>query len=92
MILGKIIERRIKEIGITKAEFARRIDTTRQNVNGIIRKESMDTSLLAKIGKVLKHDFFQYIDRPYKDDLRNRRRVLLIVDVPEGDDLPDLNK
>jgi transcriptional regulator with XRE-family HTH domain len=56
--LGQMIDDRLKAIGMTKAEFGRRISTSRQNVSLILRKESMDTKLLQKISVVLDHDFF----------------------------------
>lgn len=56
--LGQMIAARLKAIGMTKAEFGRRISTSRQNVSLILKKESMDTKLLRKISEVLDHDFF----------------------------------
>ena len=62
--LGKIIEAKLSEIGMTKAEFGRRIGTSRQNVSLIIGKESFNTEQLAKICEVLRYDFFDHIERP----------------------------
>ena len=59
--IGSEIERRLIEMGMTKAEFGRRIITSRQNVSLILQKESMDTAALHKICRVLDHNFFQYI-------------------------------
>jgi transcriptional regulator with XRE-family HTH domain len=61
--LGQMIDDRLKVIGMTKAEFGRRINTSRQNVSLILRKESMDTKLLQKISVVLDHDFFSDLSR-----------------------------
>lgn len=58
--IGQMIRKRIKEVGMTKSEFSRRIDTSPQNVYGIFKRESCDTLLLQKIGKVLNYDFFQH--------------------------------
>ena len=58
--IGRLIEKRIKEVGMTKAEFGRRINTSRQNVNTLLRKESLDTELLWRISEVLNFDFFQF--------------------------------
>lgn len=57
--VGKLIEMRMDELGMTKAEFARRIGTTRQNVNSLLNKPSMDTAYLHRIGKALNYDFFR---------------------------------
>lgn len=58
------IGNQIKEIFDTKdltvSEFARRIDTSRENVYGIFKRKSIDTNLLIKISTVLDHNFFQY--------------------------------
>lgn len=47
-------------MGMTKAEFGRRINTSRQNVNSLLRKASLDTAHLLRIGEALKYDFFQH--------------------------------
>lgn len=56
--VGKLVEERIKELGMTKAEFGRRINTSRQNVNTLLRKDSMDACLLFQISKILNFNFF----------------------------------
>ncbi|MCK4661867.1 MAG: helix-turn-helix transcriptional regulator [Bacteroidales bacterium] len=58
--MGIIIKQRVDELGISKAEFARRINTTSQNIYGIFKRKSIDTNLLIKISQVLNHNFFQY--------------------------------
>jgi transcriptional regulator with XRE-family HTH domain len=57
--LGKLIAHRLEEIGMTKAEFARRISCSRQNVSILLGKESFDTKQLMRMGEVLGTDFFQ---------------------------------
>lgn len=57
--LGEMISKRLEEIGMTKAEFGRRIHCSRQNVSVILKKESYDTRQLMQIGEVLEMDFFQ---------------------------------
>ena len=59
--IGKLIEKQLKETGMTKSEFARRINKSRQNVDHILKRKSVDTELLECISKVLSHDFFQYL-------------------------------
>ena len=51
--IGEMIDARLKEIGMTKAEFGRRLDTSRQNVNTIVKKSSLDAILLVRISSVL---------------------------------------
>jgi hypothetical protein len=56
--VGKAINRRFKELGISKAEFGRRINKTPQNIADIFERESVDTQLLADISDALKFNFF----------------------------------
>lgn len=58
--IGHIIRDVVKEKGLSVTEFGRRINTHRRNVYDIFERQSVDTSLLIKIGKVLGHDFFSY--------------------------------
>ena len=56
--IGKKIREAVKKSGMSVTEFAERINYSRRNIYSIFVKESMDTSLLAKISEVLKQDFF----------------------------------
>ncbi len=56
--IGNLIDEKIKERGITKAEFGRRICTSRQNISTLLKKESLDASLLYKISIILDFNFF----------------------------------
>ena len=49
--------------GMTVSEFARRINTSRENVYGIFRRQTLDTGLLLRIRNVLEHDFFSYYNK-----------------------------
>ncbi len=44
--IGSIIKEKLKGKGFTVSEFARRINTNRNNVYDIFQRESIDTSLL----------------------------------------------
>ena len=56
--IGKQIEEVLNSKGFTVAEFARRINKSRENVYSIFKRKTMDTGLLQKIGSVLEYDFF----------------------------------
>jgi transcriptional regulator with XRE-family HTH domain len=56
--LGLAIEQRINELGISKAEFGRRIGTSKQNVTSILRKQSMDTDSVCRYNDALGCNFF----------------------------------
>ena len=58
--IGKIISKTLAERGMNKSEFARRINKTRQNVDDILLRESLDTNLMLSVSNVLEHDLFQY--------------------------------
>lgn len=56
--IGKIILERVTELGMNKSEFARRINKSRQNVQDIFQRESIDSNLLLNISRVLNYNFF----------------------------------
>lgn len=58
--IGKLIGKKIKEIGLTKSEFGRRINVTPQSTHYILGKPSIDTELLLRISHALDYDFFQH--------------------------------
>jgi transcriptional regulator with XRE-family HTH domain len=59
--IGKLILEKLKERGISKSEFARKVNKSRQNVQDVFKRESLDTHLLAEIGEVLDFDFFSLL-------------------------------
>lgn len=64
--IGKLIETELRRQERTVAWFARNLYCERTNVYDIFRRESIDTELLLRISRVLKHDFFSY----YRDELQ----------------------
>lgn len=59
--VGKIVLNKLKEKGMKKSEFARRINKSRQNVQDIFKRQSLDTHLLLDICKVLDYNFFEIL-------------------------------
>lgn len=59
--LGKLILAKLKEKKVSKSEFARRINKSRQNVQDIFKRESLDTNLLLEINKALNFNFFEVL-------------------------------
>jgi transcriptional regulator with XRE-family HTH domain len=59
--VGKLVLDKLKERGMKKSEFARRINKSRQNVQDIFKRESLDTHLLFDISKVLEFNFFEIL-------------------------------
>jgi transcriptional regulator with XRE-family HTH domain len=61
--IGEKIKARAKELRMGPTELAKHISTSKQNVYGIYKRESIDTELLQKISKALGVDFFcHYFD------------------------------
>lgn len=58
--IGQLIENVFNEKKITKAEFARRIYTSRQNITTLFNRADIDVKQLLTIGKALDYDFFQH--------------------------------
>ncbi len=48
-----------KANGLSVTAFAKKIHTSRRNVYMIFGRATIDTGLLARISKVLGHDFFR---------------------------------
>jgi transcriptional regulator with XRE-family HTH domain len=62
--IGEKIRLRAKELRIGPTELARQISTSKQNVYGIYKRESIDTELLQKLSRALNQDFFYYYIDP----------------------------
>ncbi len=56
--VGKIIEQKFKESGLTKKAFADKINLSQRHLYTIFSKNSVDTGLLMRISEVLNYDFF----------------------------------
>jgi len=56
--IGKKIKEEVYKQGLSITGFARKINRSRNVVYDIFERESVDTDLLNKIGKVLSCDFF----------------------------------
>ena len=57
--IGQLIKERVDACNMEVTEFAKAIDRERSNVYDIFKRDSIDTNLLKKIGRVLEYDFFQ---------------------------------
>ena len=62
--IGEEIQKEMENQKIGATVMAKKIDTNRRRIYRILEKNSIDTDLLFKVSKVLKHDFFKlYSDR-----------------------------
>lgn len=62
--IGERIKQRARELRIGPTELGRMINTSKQNIYGIFKRESIDTALLEKLGKALRYDFFTLYINP----------------------------
>ncbi len=62
--IGEKIKERSKELRIGPTELAKIVSTSKQNIYGIFKRESIDTSLLQKFCKALNYDFFTFYINP----------------------------
>ncbi len=82
MHIGKKIEEVTKERGMTKAELARRVHTSRQNINTVLKKENLDTGLIKKFGRALNYDFFQHFTNAQPKEETGGITVHIVFEVP----------
>ena len=76
--VGEKIKARAKELRIGSTELAKSINTSKQNIYGIFKRESIDTDLLQKFCKVLKYDFFTLFSNqklPPNNDKKGRSYI-----------------
>ena len=78
--IGRLIEKRVKELGMAKAEFARRINRSPQNVNDLFKRKSVDSEFLSEISKVLDFNFFTLLS---EDDPGAKPEPVLESKAPE---------
>lgn len=77
MKIGEEIYQNVQARGMTVSAFAHALPTTRQNAYKIFKKSNIDIQMLARISRVLEHDFFQdlsesmHFERPDCDDAGN---------------------
>ena len=58
--IGKLIEKRVRETGISNSQFALLMNCHRTTVNNIYKQSTIDLAKLQKICKVLDYDFFKH--------------------------------
>lgn len=56
--VGEVIKKRIEELNMTKSEFGRRAGISQQHVNRVLERETMETSKLVKICRILDINIF----------------------------------
>lgn len=80
--IGEKIQEIKDLIGMNNAELAKRLHTSRQNVARILSLDSIDTSQLYKISKILNHDFFQYYQiEPRQQNVDKKAKILIELEL-----------
>jgi transcriptional regulator with XRE-family HTH domain len=75
--LGKKIEEVLKDRKMSVADFAKKINTNRNNVYDIFKRKSIDTELLYKISKILSYNFFElFITAKESDKILMEKHVI----------------
>ena len=87
--IGQKIQEIAKQHRISTTMLAEMVSTSRQNMRMIFQRKSMDTDLLVRISKVLKHNFFQYYNEEvalewYEMDFVSRDHVGKAVEESES--------
>ena len=77
--IGQEIQRKAKEIKVSAAELAEKINTTKQNVYLLFKRKSIDTDQLEMISKALGYDFFDlYKNQEREHNARvNSEKIIL---------------
>lgn len=75
--IGESINRRLKELRMTQADFAARLGIYQPEVSKIIKKGSIDTGKLAAISQLLDYNFFEeFIPNDEKETSTSSKDVL----------------
>lgn len=91
MHIGKLIALRIEQTGMSKAEFARRINRSPQNIQDLLTRSSVDTALLIMISQALGYNFFKAFIN-HSNVLADLKKKGLNGDPDNGNGLSDLQK
>lgn len=73
--IGALIGTRIKECGMSYAEFARHLCVERTTVYNILRSKSIDTERLIRISNILNYDFLRKVYLSNEKEERNTLKI-----------------
>jgi plasmid maintenance system antidote protein VapI len=69
---GKLLEKAIKESGISKSALVTKLKISRPTLYNLFKKEEISTDLLLKIGYLINHDFGKEINKPFKKKVEEK--------------------
>ena len=76
--IGERIRLECEKQNLSKAAFGRLIDKSRQNVEDIFKRETIDTTLLFNISQKLDYDFFQIYQKELSFYRRMQQQILAL--------------
>lgn len=81
--IGQLILHRLTEIQMSKTDFAKNINTSRENVYNIFAKDNIDVEQLLVISKVLRYNFYQhYVDELVKEKIVSEPQAEYKITIP----------
>jgi transcriptional regulator with XRE-family HTH domain len=92
--IGNIIAEILEELGMTKAELARKLDIKPQSVDYLLKRQSIDTNALYNISMALNYDLSKLFsitkeqtnsDNKINDEPKKTVKVLLEIELDEAD-------
>ena len=81
--IGNWIQQVLIEKNVKPSELARRIQTTRQNIGSILKKDSIDVKQLFTICNALNYDFFQAFILE-SEKCEQKSKVILQIEIEEN--------
>ena len=90
--IGKLVKSVFDGSGLTVAELARRLHCERTNVYTIFRRRSIDVELLARLSKILDHNFLNDAMRLYGLSSTPSVNLTLRLDHLSADNLSRLSE
>ena len=91
--LGKLIERKLKERRLTKAEVSRRLGITPSVFQQYIKQESVQFGVLWKIGIVIEYNFFAGLMEYLPEHILNSAQSSFQKTIAQqADEIADLKK
>lgn len=68
--LGQLVETRMKEIGMSGSELARRLGTSRSNMTSLLGRDDLYVKQLYNLGAALEADFFGILQKLVSMDVK----------------------
>lgn len=69
---GDIVRERIEQLGVSQARVADKLGMSRQNMSNILKRPTIHSDLLKRLGDILETDFFKII---YNKDERKSKTI-----------------